>query len=69
MAYRVMGTVGWLFDCLDRINEAEQDVLAQACPTCLGAGEVRWNPGWPDPQCEEYATCPDCAGTGDKTNA
>jgi DnaJ-class molecular chaperone len=36
-----------------------------ACPRCHGDGEIAINPGWPDPQCETSARCPDCGGTGE----
>lgn len=49
---------------LVRDLEEEQMRAVQECPACHGSGEVRWNPGWPDPQCEESAACSRCGGTG-----
>jgi DnaJ-class molecular chaperone len=37
---------------------------AAPCPTCDGAGEVTFNPGYPDPQTEESSVCGECFGTG-----
>jgi len=34
------------------------------CPVCNGEGDVRFNPGWPDPQTEESAECSRCWGRG-----
>lgn len=29
-------------------------------PLCNGEGEIHYNPGWPDPQTEQWAPCPGC---------
>lgn len=34
------------------------------CPVCEGDGEIRRNPGWPDPQEEITERCRKCRGTG-----
>jgi len=39
------------------------------CPTCDGSCEVLFNhgpryAGGPDPQCDDWAVCPDCKGDG-----
>ena len=42
---------------------AVQD-LAHECPACRGAGEIGFNPGYPDPQRADSMPCGDCRGTG-----
>jgi DnaJ-class molecular chaperone len=35
-----------------------------ACERCDGEGIIPVNPGWPDPQTEDWARCPECGGGG-----
>jgi hypothetical protein len=37
---------------------------AHECPACRGAGEIGFNPGYPDPQRADSMPCGDCRGTG-----
>jgi hypothetical protein len=37
---------------------------AHECPACRGAGEIGFNPGYPDPQCADSMPCGNCRGTG-----
>ena len=37
---------------------------AYECPACRGAGEIGFNPGYPDPQRADSMPCGDCRGTG-----
>lgn len=40
------------------------------CGRCKGSGEITFNPSRNrDPQCEDYATCPDCLGDGTQVRA
>ena len=45
------------------MSGSEERVLVD-CERCHGDGEIKVNPGYPDPQCEIEATCPDCHGEG-----
>jgi DnaJ-class molecular chaperone len=49
-----------LDDVRDALNHVES-----GCPRCHGDGEIKANPGWPDPQTEIDVPCPDCNGTGE----
>lgn len=38
--------------------------MTRVCPVCKGEGEIKKNPGWPDPQAETWLLCRRCWGTG-----
>jgi hypothetical protein len=40
------------------------DDAGDECPSCQGAGEIAFNPGYPDPQCADSMPCRECEGTG-----
>lgn len=52
-----------LYAALDAYQDARGDTWAE-CSICRGEGEVRRNPGYPDPQTEISDTCSNCNGTG-----
>lgn len=56
----------WGFDAGAIADCAYGDHLQEAvgCSRCHGEGEIPVNPGYPDPQTETTATCPNCSGTG-----
>ena len=45
-------------------QQEEREGRAQVCERCHGDGRIPVNPGYPDPQCETDAVCPDCHGEG-----
>lgn len=54
-----------LTEASDRIRKERQEHPSlDPCSRCDGEGEIVFNPSWPDPQTEDYATCPECGGSG-----
>lgn len=57
-------------DVIDRQDRRTVEALDEGdCRRCRGAGAIGRapdadQPGWRDPQCADWVTCPVCGGTG-----
>jgi excinuclease UvrABC ATPase subunit len=49
---------------LGELSNEEIERRLGVCPVCHGEGWVTFNRS-SDPQCEDEARCPECAGTGE----